>query len=192
MSKYNVGDKVVIADVKYGQEYDEGCRVTPSMASISGKTVTIKYVTPIIPTDRYIVTGEIGYFSNSMIERKVEEKMFNKSDLKVGQIVELRNGSKRMVMPKAGTSMLVFIGENGQYGESDNYSSDLKSYNDVLYDIVKVFSCSDYSSKVLSFDCTDYGSRKVLFERQAEVKELTMDQIAALAGIPVSQLKIKK
>lgn len=193
---YSIGDKVKIIDAGCGAYGANGLigiveaidhkGNKNSENGLSGKGVIIR-----MNNGR---TWKVSLdFLFEMIEKKKGEKnMFTKSDIKVGQIIELRNGNKKIVMPRCGTSTLVFTDASGNYVFSSDFNSDLTyAGRGKSLDIVKVYGLAEYNHKIMSFDCSR-DVRSLLFERPAEIKELTMDQIAALAGIPVSQLKIKK
>lgn len=44
MSKFNIGDKVVIRNIKVGEEYNKGCRVRAEMVSYVGRTAIITHI----------------------------------------------------------------------------------------------------------------------------------------------------
>lgn len=92
----------------------------------------------------------------------IEENAFTLDDLKVGYLVELRDGSVNMVMEA--TEGKVLIEEyNGYYLELNAYNNNLNYYGDSDYDIIKVYGFSKYKSKALKFTTED---RELLWERK--------------------------
>ena len=92
----------------------------------------------------------------------IEENAFTLDDLKVGYLVELRDGSGNMVMEV--TEGKVLIEEyNGYYLELNAYNNNLNYYGDSDYDIIKVYGFSKYKSKALKFTTKD---RELLWERK--------------------------
>ena len=102
-----------------------------------------------------------------------------KEDLKVGYLVETRDGTLRMVMPSQ--KEIVLIRSNGYHRQFNFYNEDLTncdSFNKAN-DIVKVWGYSHYSNKVLEFDITD---RELLWERK-ELPTLTEDEKTILRNV---------
>ena len=97
-----------------------------------------------------------------LIEENTDTKQFTLDDLKVGYLVELRDGSGNMVMEA--TEGKVLIEEyNGYYLELNAYNNNLNYYGDSYYDIIKVYGFSKYKSKALKFTTED---RELLWERK--------------------------
>lgn len=87
---------------------------------------------------------------------------FTLDDLKVGYLVELRDGSGNMVMEA--TEGKVLIEEyNGYYLELNAYNNNLNYDGNSDYDIIKVYGFSKYKSKALKFNTED---RELLWERK--------------------------
>lgn len=87
---------------------------------------------------------------------------FTLDDLKVGYLVELRDGSGNMVMEA--TEGKVLIEEyNGYYLELNAYNNNLNYDGNSDYDIIKVYGFSKYKSKALKFTTED---RELLWERK--------------------------
>jgi hypothetical protein len=182
-SKYKVGDRVLIrSDLEVGKEYgDVGvkCLFPTWLDGTQGKIATITKTEDFGGGDRY-VTDLGSYYCNEMIERKVEG--MRKEDLKTGMFVTTRNGR--------GFRLLLGT-ENGDYGwnQSTGAYIKLKCYNDDLtdknnreWDIVRVDSIK-YPENM---------KRKLLWERPAEIKELTLKEIADKFGVPVESLRVKE
>lgn len=118
------------------------------------------------------------------------EKEFTLSDLKVGMLIENKEGEK-FIIAETIDGRLIGTNETG-FTELKNYNDDMtfmrKDYEYRFYDIVKVYSKRRRGVNMYGCD-TDY--RDLLFQRK-EPKELTMQEIADRFNIPVDQLKIKK
>ena len=101
-----------------------------------------------------------------------------KQDLKVGYLVETRDGTLSMVMPSQ--KGIVLIRRNGYHRQLNLYNEDLtyKLFNKAK-DMVKVWGYSHYSNKVLEFDITD---RELLWERK-ELPTLTEDEKTILRNV---------
>ena len=114
------------------------------------------------------------------------EKEFTLNDLKVGMLVELRDGRKYLIA-KTIDNELVGTRDSG-FMLVERYENDLSFEGCSTNDIVKVYSIRKTKTNMYSYSTND---RDLLFERK-EPKELTMQEIADKFGIPVDQLKIKK
>lgn len=102
----------------------------------------------------------VKYEDLELIEENT--KQFTLADLKVGYLVELRDGKLGMVMES--TNGKVLIDEyNGFYLELNAYNNNLNYYGDSYYDIIKVYGFSKYRSKALKFTTED---RELLWERK--------------------------
>lgn len=87
---------------------------------------------------------------------------FTLDDLKIGYLVELRDGSGNMVM-EATEGKALIEEYNGYYLELNAYNNNLNYYGDSDYDIIKVYGFSKYKSKALKFTTED---RELLWERK--------------------------
>ena len=111
---------------------------------------------------------------------------FTKDDLKIGYVVEFRNGDFRMVMECQ--EERVFTSNYG-FMRFNDYMDNLSSFGlTKTYDIMKVWGFARSRYKTLIIDTCD---RELLYERK-EPKELTMQEIADKFGVDVKDLKIKK
>lgn len=87
---------------------------------------------------------------------------FTLDDLKVGYLVELRDGSGNMVMEA--TEGKVLIKEyNGYYLELNAYNNNLNYDGNSDYDIIKVYGFDEFAYKTLDFNTED---RELLWERK--------------------------
>ena len=111
---------------------------------------------------------------------------FTKDDLKIGYVVQLRNGDYEIVINSF--KGVVFM-NMGSYSYLNSYEKDLKC-NGLLekYDVIKVWG---FANDVIQSLFIGTISRELLWERK-EPKELTMQEIADKFGVDVKDLKIKK
>ena len=114
---------------------------------------------------------------------KEEQIMFEKSDLKSGMLVELRNGRYYTVVmdyetEHHGTGAM--FGKGGGFIHIDIYNNDLT--NNLLgeFDIVKVYK-PKCDGDVLSDDIHDFN---LIWERE-QIKEMTVDEISEALGYKV-------
>lgn len=176
-NKFKVGDKVrVRKDIEVGKEYNGGCLFAYDMEKYKGKETTIKI--------SFKRGDEVGYtlhdmsywtFTDDMLER-VE---FTKDDLQDGDIVTLRNGDKLVLfeedfinMSDDNTNYLDYLSE---LRDDLTYSDDDEDFRDS--DVVKVERPNGYAT---------------LFERNEEVKEMTIAEISKALGYEVKIVKEEK
>ena len=118
---------------------------------------------------------------------EVKDKTMKKSDLKVGMVVERRNGEKMLVMetPSVGK----FLSNNNSWCRFSAYTETLE-YRDLSksFDIVKVYKGVKYGFSLNHL--IDYAE-DVVWEREKPKTELTLEQIAKKFNIPVESLRIK-
>lgn len=105
-----------------------------------------------------------------------------KSDLRIGYLLECRNGELKMLMPTTGQDIL--IAKHGGYYQISALKEDLTTDFSEKYDIVKVYGFSSYSSSVLDFD---KRGRELLWER--DKKEMTIAQIEKELGYSIKIIK---
>jgi len=106
-------------------------------------------------------------------------KEFTKSNLENRMVVELRNGSRCLVVDNRllGKSGYLFLTE--EYEGVGEYNEDLKFPSDSKWDIIKVYQKVNQRS----FD-NDPECLILLWERQ-EIKEITMTEIEEKFGCKV-------
>ena len=118
---------------------------------------------------------------------EVKYKTMKKSDLKVGMVVERKNGEKMLVMetPSVGK----FLSNNNSWCRFSAYTETLE-YRDLSksFDIVKVYKGVKYGFSLNHL--IDYAE-DVVWEREKPKTELTLEQIAKKFNIPVESLRIK-
>ena len=107
-----------------------------------------------------------------------DDNLFTKEDLKVGMIVELRNGKRYLVMEK--DKLL------SKYGNMSlaSYNNDLEFSDDVekdeAWDIIKVFKSNANNLNTLFQD----DNLELLWEREI-VKEMTLAEIEEQLGYKI-------
>ena len=113
------------------------------------------------------------------------EKKFTKEDLKVGMLVEIINGIMYIVTPENTLS------NTTGWINLDVYNDNMKRKNsDFDYlDIIKVWS---YPSQNAGFFNYSTENRTLLWEREEEIYEYTIEDIAKLTGKPIENIRIKK
>ena len=97
---------------------------------------------------------------------------FKKSDLLDGDIVTQRNEEQK----RYSTERNGFVGLDGSsYLSYDNYTENLLDKDgDEIYDIMKVERAIEY---------------KIIFDRNTEVKEMTISEIEKELGYPIKVIK---
>lgn len=111
----------------------------------------------------------------------------NKSDLKVGYLVRYRNGSLRMVMPVEECDF-VFVGEDGSWMGCEDYDEQLTCNNFEELDVVEIYGFSKHANNPLKTETSD---RKLLWERQDDKKEMTIQEIEKELGYSIKIVKEK-
>jgi hypothetical protein len=119
---------------------------------------------------------------------KVGDRLKIRSDLKVGYVVELRCGYKRIVAQTKSS----FITTDGckEWCPVYAYHDDLRHLVREL-DIVKVYGLS---SDPITCSTPTIKNRELIWERKAEFEpiELTFEEIAKKFNVPVESLRIKE
>ena len=105
-----------------------------------------------------------------------------KDELKVGMLVQHRDGTMSMIMPTSSIkNPVVFIAADGIWSQFISYDDNLLYEYGKYRDIVKIWGLSEYAHKVFSFT-TD--TRELLWERE-EKKKMTIAEIEAALGYEV-------
>lgn len=170
--KLKVGDRVEVTKL-HADDHIKGVCV--------GGTGTVVYVYDIgcrVKFDKQDGTCPMAYDQL----RKVEEnKMeFSKKDLKSGMVVELRNGSKRLIIECDEGLICVEI-SNADF--VSQYNKDLTHSVHKHLDIQKVF---DYPT--ISINYMIGKNKKPIWERKAP-KEMTIKEIEKELGYPIKIVK---
>lgn len=124
---------------------------------------------------------DLNQFYKSQFE--LVEDNIKKEDLKVGYVVETRNGELNIVMPyKDGTCI---VDEDGYWLGLESYNENL-AMGDKALDIVKVYGLSIYPGNSAS---ASTKFRELLWERK-EIAEVTLQEIADWKGVSVENVRI--
>ena len=116
-----------------------------------------------------------------------KEKQFTKSDLKNGDIVELRNGERYVYIEKYNDRFIystdsdeVIVNlKDGEYSRLGNYDDDLryKSRGNCEYDIMKILDMSEF-----------YKKQKWTWERE-KTEEMTLEEVCKELGKDIKIVK---
>ena len=111
-----------------------------------------------------------------------------KSDIKSGMSVKLRNGQIGLIVDVFGKRIIQF--ENNWNDFDKEYNQDLKlittKYDE--WDIMEVYRIINYDSIIRKNLCKP----KNLIWKREEVTELTMQDIADMFGVSINSLRIKE
>lgn len=102
-------------------------------------------------------------------------KEFKKEDLKTGDIILRRNGAVEVVNRELET----FITPKG-WNDFDEMKEDLTSSKDSKYDIVAVRRPREKSD--CQFKAFEYRWGTLIYEREEEVEEMTLEEVCKLLG----------
>lgn len=164
--KYKVGDK---DDLKEGRSYKVYC--ARNMLEFKGKECII---TKVIEDE----FNDFIYYNIDIDDNKwsftddMFDLVFNKDDLKPFQVVEFRNGELAIVCEVNTGKVLGNINNEGTYVRLSDYLDNLKTNNEPMYDIVKVYGYSDWVRSAFTVAIED---RELLWERDKvnpRIKEL--------------------
>ena len=166
MRKIKVGDKIKIINTK-NEDF--------SYSSVIGKIYTILKET----TERPYI------YNCKLVDEK--EKQFTKSDLKNGDIVELRNGERYVYIEKYNDRFIystdsdeVIVNlKDGEYSRLANYDDDLryKGRGNCEYDIMKILDMSEF-----------YKKQKWTWERE-KTEEMTLEEVCKELGRDIKIVK---
>ena len=115
-------------------------------------------------------------------------KVFSKSDLRNGDVLVKRDGCVEIAIPEVG----VRLTESNGYNNISDLGEDLKYSGFSLggSDVIKVYR-PKYPYQC-SFKRSAFTEGELIFNRDAiEPVEVTLEEIAALKGVPVDRIRIK-
>lgn len=117
----------------------------------------------------------VKYEDLELIEENTDT--FTLDDLKVGYLVELRDGSGNMVMES--TTGKVLVDESGDWLNLNNYNNDFKflDNNNNHLDIMKVYGFSPYNNKTIKFTKED---RELFWERKEILNDSEKEYLSNL------------
>lgn len=181
MREIKKGDKVkIISDINKNFHNDRiiGNIYTVDCIKIEGKT-----------GKGYVIlkeTTEKPYIYNCKLADE-KEKQFTKSDLKNGDIVELRNGERYVYIEKYNDRFIystdsdeVIVNlKDGEYSRLANYDDDLryKGRGNCEYDIMKILDMSEF-----------YKKQKWTWERE-KTEEMTLEEVCKELGKDIKIVK---
>lgn len=129
----------------------------------------------------------IGHYKScnyTILEWKDYMNNFKKSNLKNGDIIVRRNGSIEIVCVETG----VLITENGKFNLLKYIKEDLTSSYCEIFDIVEVYRPEE------PFQCSflreEFQEGELVYYREPDPIEVTLEEIAELKGVPVDKIKI--
>jgi hypothetical protein len=164
--KYKVGDKIRIKDdLVEGEKYKVWCN--DSMIKFKGKECIIEKIEKTKDGNIYyeIDIDDYGWsFTDDMFDLVEEyDKQFTKDDLKPFYVVEFRNGKLAIVCETNKGKILGNINNEGTYVRlSSDYSDNLQTDSEPMYDVMKVYGYSDWVRSVFTVSTED---RELLWER---------------------------
>lgn len=203
--KCKVGDKVIVNSGLKGDTHIGNIFCDPNMAAMNGKILTIITVDEgaSYGADHYHVKENDWVWSDGMVTLcspiNLLEPCFLIEDC-VGNTAMIMNSQDGLVFysdemcddPKL---VLDYFDTNLVAKDVDIINDEDDNYfdEDEFHTVERIYGLA----KASYAECCDTGSysgnRKLIWTRPAAVvTELTLDEVAKLAGVPVSQLKIKK
>lgn len=195
MSKYNVGDKVVVkksieCGEKYGMdgESNKECMVTRDMATKAGTVVTISNVKNCGGYSRYYIEEDNYNWVDGMFEGLVEEKkVFTANDLKTGMFGVLSTGDKFVVV----NDHLVYQDDGYDHIRTMFDNDDSYAYIDKVWEGIWSFRMLD---RVLSGKAT-YGT--LVYDYERDTKKYYNGKVVCVEkgyseSCPVSEFTIGK
>ena len=111
-----------------------------------------------------------------------------KSELKSGMSVKLRNGKKGLIVDVNNIKIIQY--EDDWDNLNASYTTDLKCIgriNLAAYDIMEVYNITEYSCVRRDCLCKECN---LMWRRVGEFKEITMQEIADKFGVDVNSIKI--
>ena len=150
MREIKVGDKIKIISTK---------NESFSYSSVIGKIYIVEEIREDSCKEKFAALKNSIYmpylYNCELVDEK--EKQFTKSDLKNGDIVELRNGERYVYIEKYNDRFIystdsdeVIVNlEDGEYSRLGNYDDDLryKGRGNCEYDIMKILDMSEFYKK---------------------------------------------
>lgn len=156
----------------------------------SGESYRKTYWDELKENTCYDIEGEfssITYYKNRdyiILEWKDYMNNFKKSDLKNGDIIVRRNGSVEIACVETD----VLITENGNTNLLEYIEEDLTSSYSENFDIVEVYRPEEPLQ--CSFLRGEFQEGNLVYYRESDPVEITLQEIAELKGVPVVKIKI--
>ena len=180
MRKIKVGDKIKIINTK-NEDF--------SYSSVIGKIYIVEEIREDSCKEKFATLKNSIYmpylYNCELVDEK--EKQFTKSDLKNGDIVELRNGERYVYIEKYNDRFIystdsdeVIVNlKDGEYSRLGNYDDDLryKGRGNCEYDIMKILDMSEF-----------YKKPKWTWERE-KTEEMTLEEVCKELGRDIKIVK---
>lgn len=180
MRKIKVGDKIKIINTK-NEDF--------SYSSVIGKIYIVEEIREDSCKEKFATLKNSIYmpylYNCELVDEK--EKQFTKSDLKNGDIVELRNGERYVYIEKYNDRFIystdsdeVIVNlKDGEYSRLGNYDDDLryKGRGNCEYDIMKILDMSEF-----------YKKPKWTWERE-KTEEMTLEEVCKELGKDIKIVK---
>lgn len=180
MRKIKVGDKIKIISTK-NEDF--------SYSSVIGKIYIVEEIKEDSCGEKFATLKNSIYmpylYNCELVDEK--EKQFKKSDLKNGDIVELRNGERYVYIEKYNDRFIystdsdeVIVNlKDGEYSRLGNYDDDLryKGRGNCEYDIMKILDMSEF-----------YRKQKWTWERE-KTEEMTLEEVCKELGRDIKIVK---
>lgn len=180
MREIKVGDKIKIISTK---------NESFSYSSVIGKIYIVEEIREDSCKEKFAALKNSIYmpylYNCELVDEK--EKQFTKSDLKNGDIVELRNGERYVYIEKYNDRFIystdsdeVIVNlEDGEYSRLGNYDDDLryKGRGNCEYDIMKILDMSEF-----------YKKPEWTWERK-KTEEMTLEEVCKELGRDIKIVK---
>ena len=180
MREIKVGDKIKIINTK-NEDF--------SYSSVIGKIYIVEEIRENSCKEKFATLKNSIYmpylYNCELVDEK--EKQFTKSDLKNGDIVELRNGERYVYIEKYNDRFIystdsdeVIVNlKDGEYSRLGNYDDDLryKGRGNCEYDIMKILDMSEF-----------YKKPKWTWERE-KTEEMTLEEVCKELGRDIKIVK---
>lgn len=180
MREIKVGDKIKIIS---GEDEER------DYSNAIGNIYIVKEIKETIRGKKYAELKNSTYkpylYNCELVNEK--EKQFKKSDLKNGDIVELRNGQRYVYIEKYNDRFIystdsdeVIVNlKDGEYSRLGNYDDDLryKGRGNCEYDIMKILDMSEF-----------YRKQKWTWERE-KTEEMTLEEVCKELGKDIKIVK---
>lgn len=147
------------------------------------------YTTDAILGNRYFVEDieEFLKIAAQLINKEYTQKKntFTIDDIKPGMVVELRNGSREIVLSTENNTIFTSRENDYSSGLIETYHENLTHVDNKVYDIVKVYSIKSFCT-ILNVFNKEYLS--IIWEKQK--LQISMKEIADKFGVNENEIEI--
>lgn len=122
----------------------------------------------------------------------MDKVILKKEDLKPGHVVKLRNGGKALVMPTKSLTVLVFLDYKNNvraWTDLNNFDTKFLHKRSKDFDIVEIYGYSEFATPSIT---TDTSFRELLWKREEDKREMTIEQIEKALGYGIKIIKEEK